>query len=228
MYSTSVNIKTVTGGSDPIAVIDAAIKVAEPTVGDLLYAGQRQRTRILERTAKGVDVNETSFHPYSSRGPVYYYPGKGAKNRRAAVTRTARKLGIRLKGGPNQKGVGVTRLGIKFPNYAAMKAAFGRTVVDLRGLSAPHMLQAVLVKVAGVIVGGTDSQADFTNKQPANEIILGIYGEEGARASGHNEGRGHLPKRKFFGASDSDKTLVLADILTRVSFRVRQALGGKS
>lgn len=48
--------------------------VSDATVGDALYAGQRQRTRILQRTAQGVDVDGRKFAPYSENGPYYYNP----------------------------------------------------------------------------------------------------------------------------------------------------------
>lgn len=237
MYSTSVDLKT-GNGQMPLANFDTLVKAAQPTIGDLLYAGQRQRTRILERTARGVDVNETAFAPYSTKGPYYYYPGKNAKNRRAAVTRAAKKLGVAVKGGPNRKGESVTRVGIKFASYAAFKRALGRAFVDLRGPSAPHMLQAIIVKVAGITLPGADPAqgnlfADtsvsgdlYSNETPASEIVLGIYGNEADRATGHNTGRGHLPKRRFFGASETDKTAVLDDILKRVLFRLKKVMGG--
>ncbi len=242
MFSSSVKIKTVAGDNGMLGVIDAIEKASQPTVGDLLYAGQRQRTRILERTAKGLDYSGTAFHPYSSVGPYYYYPGKSAKNRSAAARSFANKIGLsalkHTKKGDKIRvlGVGVgqrrgansaqrTNLGIKFSSYAAFKAYLGRTVVDLFGPTAPHMLQALIVKVGSAIsaFGSNVSSNDLT---PAKEIILGIYGQEAARADGHNTGGGHLPKRKFLGASDSDKSAVLNDILARIAARMRKALGG--
>ena len=204
MIESDINMK-IGNYSSLTGVMEAVDKAAKPTVGDLLYAGQRQRTRILERTARGVDVDEIAFKGYSTKGPYYYYPGKNAKNRRSAVTRAARKLGVAVKGGPNRKGEKVTKNGIKFPSYAAFKQSLGRTAVDLRGPSAPHMLQAILVKAAGIVLPGTDanqlnlfdtSSAEFTNDTYANEIVIGIYGDEASRASGHNTGAGRLPKRR--------------------------------
>jgi hypothetical protein len=55
------------GGSDPVAAIRALRAAANATEGDLLYALQRQRSRILKRTAAGVDADGAAFAPYSLR-----------------------------------------------------------------------------------------------------------------------------------------------------------------
>lgn len=226
--NTQIIIKTANGSNSLLGLIDAIDRNAVPTVGDLMYAGQRQRTRILDRTARGVDVDEQSFAPYSTNGPYYYYPSKNSKNRHAAAGRIANKLGIKKKVTPAQKRAGIvgrTRLGIKFANYAAFKASLGRFLVDLRGPSAPHMLQAIIVRVGGLVSQVNDL---FTgeNTAPASEITIGIYGDEALRASGHNEGTAHLPRRHFMGANDSDKTAMMDDILSRMIARVKKAIGG--
>jgi hypothetical protein len=247
MLSVGTSIKTSRGDANLIGFVDAIEKNAVPTVGDLLYAGQRQRTRILQRTARGVDVNEVSFKPYSTSGPYYYYPGKNAKNRKGAARNFANKIGLKGRkvgaevvthslGGTTARrsssSAQRTKLGVKFSSYAAFKASLGRIAVDLRGPSAPHMLQALIVRVKDFILPGTDAAAggfmpiESGKLEPANEIVLGIYGEEAARASGHNEGYKRLPRRHFLGASESDKVAVLNDILTRIVARVRGALGG--
>lgn len=231
MFEQSVVLKTARGDSDMIGMfrdIDAATQV---TTGDMLYAGQRQRTRILDRTARGVDVDEVAFHPYSTKGPYYYYPGKSAKNRPAAARSFAGKIGLKNKrigttvtitGGHSASR---TRYGVKFSSYAAFKQFLGRTNVDLRGPSAPHMLQAEVVRVKEVTLKLGDDYNWDTANQPANEATIAIYGEEAERASGHNEGRGHLPRRHFHGANAGDKATFLNDILTRVTFRVKRKLG---
>ena len=205
-------------------VADKLEKASQVTKGDMLYSAQGQRTRILERTQRGVDVDEVAFHPYSTRGPVYYYPSKNAKNRRSATLRLAKKLGVSQ--GPNKQVVKVTRLGIKFPNYAALKAAFGRTTVDLFGINAPHMLQSLIVRVLGdsIPVGGS---ADTSSTEVANEATIGIYGQEAIRASAHNDGQGHMPRRHFLGTNSNDRSMIVSDIVARMGKRVRLALGGK-
>lgn len=230
MISIGHTIKTSRGDSDMVGLFEALDKASVPTVGDLLYAGQRQRSRILDRTSRGVDVDEQPFTPYSQNGPYYYYPGKSSQNRGAAAGKKAKQLGIKGAVTNSQKRAGIlgrTRLGIKFANYGAMKAAFGRAWVDLRGINAPHMLQAFIVRVAGFVLTVTETFIDDGGglDQPATEIILGIYGDEAERAEGHNQGHGHLPRRHFFGASSSDKQEVPNDILVRVVFRVKKVLG---
>lgn len=212
-------------------------KATTVTIGDLLYAGQRQRTRILQRTARGVDVNETAFHPYSLKGPIYYYPGKNNKSRKAAVNRVSKKIGIsgnsktlRVAGARGQY-VQKTRLGLKFSSYAALKAAFGRLNVDLRGLKAPHMLQALIVRVADFVLGNPDQTFQplpTVSLEPASEMTIGIYGFEAERASGHQNGRGHLPQRRFLGANMRDQELMLQDIIARMKYRASAILGGGS
>jgi hypothetical protein len=228
----TVLIKTARGDSDLMGLMKTIDDSCTITEGDLLYAGQRQRTRILQRTENGVDSENVQFHPYSTKGPYYYYPGKNAKNREGAARSFANKIGLKGKkvGQTASKSRNVTatrtRFGVKFSSYAAFKSYLGRTNVDLRGPSAPHMLQSMIVRVLDITLTLDDSGSfsfDAAN-QPASQINIGIYGEEAVRASGHNEGEGHLPRRHFMGANDTDKQLVLRDILDRVSFRARKAV----
>lgn len=165
---------------------------------DMLYILNRQKTRILERTARGVDINGSPFAPYSTKGPFYYYParGLGGRQRKAAAGRKARQLG-------GQR----TRLGVKFASYAAFKAGLGRGVVDLLGPTAPHMLQAIVVAARG-----------------ADNGILGIYGSEADRAEGHNTGFGHLPKREFFGFGASDEAAIQTDLDSIIGARLEKIL----
>lgn len=53
--------------SNNVRGIELDIDSVFPTEGDILYAMQRLRTRILERTAKGVDVEGRPFAPYSKK-----------------------------------------------------------------------------------------------------------------------------------------------------------------
>ena len=218
---------------------------AVPTQGDALYAAQRQRTRILERTERGVDVNGAAFAPYSENGPYYYYPnpgrrsvgpiGKGQyeKKQKAAVRRLlkittdvsttrAEYLGGTSVGGvPTKSG-----LGIRFESYADFKRSLGRAGVDLLGPRAPHMLQAIIVATdAGTGGNLTDEDVGLGSRtSPAKLIRIGIYGTEADRASGHNQGTSRLPKRYFFGASDQDIQDIGADIQERVVRRVKAEL----
>jgi hypothetical protein len=212
------------GGKDPQRfILDLAGK-AKPTEGDAMYAAQRQRTRILERTARGVDVDEQPFAEYSKNGPYYYYPNGRVGNKKfaqeknnAAAKRLQKKLG---------KGK-VTPNGIRFESYADFKASLGRTGVDLRGPSAPHMLQAIAVKTNNRNVGayGDDNVGLNEKATEVDEVTIGIYGKEAERASGHNQGiPGRLPKRRFFGASKSDIAEMVSDMKTRILARIKAAM----
>jgi hypothetical protein len=209
-------------GGDPVAHIKLLKKAVEITAEDLLYAGQRQRSRIVERTRAGVDVDKRPFHRYSTGKPYYYNPtgsqkGRSWESRQAAVTRIMRKIGGTAKGGKTPwivrsaggkvvaevRGAGDT---IRFRDYATFKRWLGRSVVDLTGPRAPHMLQAIMTKVQGV-----------------KELILGIYGQKADIAQGHNEGANHLPKRHFFGASSADLKQMACDIGDRMAARMKRA-----
>lgn len=218
--------------------MDLMVQISDamrPTVGDLLFTGQRQRTRILNRTARGVDVNEVAFRAYSEKGPYYFYPGKSSKNRAGARNSFVRKIGGNVKAlkrvnqafahvhSGNRLGIsGLTGLGVKYVSYGAFKRFLGRTGVDLRGPSAPHMLQAMIVRVNNVTLTQGDTGHGEGNLTPASEIRIGIYGEEALRASGHQTGAKHLPRRKFMGANEEDQRLMLQDIIDRMLFRAKK------
>lgn len=206
----SSSITLIDGGrvfENPSAFIGAEL----PTKGEVLFALERQKTRILERTARGVDFENRPFAPYSTKGPYYYTPSSAGKGDHADHTRRmrsrdrfAKKLGISK---PTVKG-----FAIRFDSYAAFKSALGRAGgVDLTGVSAPHMLQAIIAKVTGD--GGS---GEFSG-------TLGIYGDEALRASGHNQGnpaRG-LPQRRFFDSSKQDIEDFYADLDDRRAARKR-------
>ncbi len=237
-------------GDQVVDLFAQAEKLALPTVGDLLFAGQRQKSRILLRTGRGLDVNGSAFHGYSTKGPIYYYPGgpannsaaatpkeekKSASKRKAATNRVANLIGLKGKNsrtviakgansGTHAQYVQRTRTGLKFSSYAALKAAFGRLGVDLRGLKAPHMLQALIVTVQDFIAGQFEP-LENAQTEPANEIKIGIYGHEAQRASGHQRGYKYLPKREFLGASNSDQDAMSEDIMRRMVVRVKSVFG---
>jgi hypothetical protein len=210
----------VTVKGDPAGVITRWKEGVKITQADATYALERQRTRILDRTARGVDVDGAPFKPYSTKGPYYYYPNGRVgtskfsdRQNRAAASRLKRKLarGSVVSDG----GVKLTRSGkgLRFDSYAAFKRWLGRSVVDLFGPRAPHMLQALVVKIGGA---------------PVTEGRIGIYGDEAARASGHQYGTRNLPKRRFLGASTEDLKLVVADILNRIKERLSKGSNGQS
>jgi hypothetical protein len=150
--------------------------------------------------------------------------------KKLGITGNSKTISVKgLKGQYVQK----TGKGLKFSSYAALKAAFGRLTVDLRGLVAPHMLQAMVVRVLEFFLGSdtnTFQPLPTVSIEPATEFTIGVYGTEAERARGHQKGnpRTHLPQRKFLGANDRDKTLMVNDILSRMAARVRNALGVKA
>jgi hypothetical protein len=204
----SSSVTLIDGGrivENPRAFIDAEL----PTKADVLYALERQKTRILDRTARGVDFENRPFAPYSTKGPYYYTPSTAGKGDHADNTRRirsrdrfAKKLGL-VK--PVTKG-----FAIRFDSYAAFKASLGRAGVDLTGVSAPHMLQAIVAKVQ------EDGRGAFAG-------TLGIYGDEALRASGHNVGNPNrgLPQRRFFDSSRQDIEDFYADLDDRRAARSR-------
>ena len=164
---------------------------------DLLYAGEREKTRMLNRTMRGKDYLNRPFAPYSRNGPYYYYPqAKGPTGERMAISG---KFALRLGNGVLTK----SGLGLKFPNYDEFKRALGRMNVDLTGPRAPHMLQALAVQVQG------------------SKIIIGIWGAEEKKAEGHNEGiRGRLPQRRFIDVSAEDIRLIGEDVADSMAARL--------
>lgn len=152
------------GGSDPLEYTLQLARVSRPTAGDVVYAAGRQKTRILQRNERGVDVNGSAFVPYS---PKY-----------------AKK---RAKSGRNTEPVDLTYSGLM---NKAMQVTVGGAL--------------------GVSVGDT----------PVTNFALGFYGNEAARARGHNEGGEKLPKRHFFDASEQDLQQMQADIGTHIQARL--------
>jgi hypothetical protein len=229
----SATFKTPTGG-DPSEFILRVARDAQVTEGHVIYAAQRQRTRILERTLNGVDVDGNPFEPYSTNGPYYYYPNgrvgnkkTGMKANKAAAKRIITRIGVIESHTGKQINASLTKSsqGVKFESYAAFKAAIGRRGVDLMGPRAPHMLQAIAIGARFERRVGDDIALDLGDRPtPATEVVIGIYGDEAGRAEGHNTGvnprwrRNH--KRHFFGASESDLQEMQNDIASRIMARV--------
>lgn len=186
-------------GGQSLDLLADKLEKAGLTASDIRYGLERQKTRILDRTQRGVDMNGSAFKPYSTDGPYYYYPNRGAtpSQRRASAGRLGKKIGAGKR----------TRVGLKFASYAAFKSALGRGTVDLTGVSAPHMLQSMVIRSSGLL-GGT----------------IGIYGPEADRATGHNTGYGNLPQREFFGWGRNDEAIMLKDMETILTARLDQIL----
>jgi hypothetical protein len=223
------------------AEIDALIQI---TVGDLLFIGQFFRSRILERTAKGVDVNNAPFAGYSTKGPYYLYPNAdsaGSVRGRLAPSdkgmlgeiRHARSTAAKNRFAKTGKTGTRTPYGIRYDSYAAAKAAHGVSGVNLFGMGQhTHMLNTIMVRAGGAeaapseggAFGGLDFHGAFDaseNPAPAHQLTIGFSGPEAERAKGHNEGTGKLPKREFFALNAEDLAMSGAAIGERMFQRAR-------
>jgi hypothetical protein len=221
-----VTVKVSGGGK--LQTVELNPQAALITEGDMLYALQRQRAKILRNTEAGLDVEGKAFAPYSTKRPYYWYPaGKVGKKRDEAemkreksnVGRAAKKLG----GTKSRSG-----LGVRFESYDAFKRkGLGRSNVDLRGPRAPHMLQEIVTKTGGVALAANQQTAAglYDNLAPVKSGTIGIYGDAAKRASGHNSEAGRpkgLPRRWFLGASAEDEKRFAGDIEKRAGERANQ------
>lgn len=197
-----------------------------PTEGDLLLAGQTERSRILARTEAGVDVDGSPFAPYNNSRPYYFYPsgpvgkeraGNQLRNAKSGVKRFAKKVG-RTKSAVTGSG-----LGLRFDSYRAFKETYlERQNVDLRGPRAPHMLQEMLIKAGGAVGGFEDQRIGIDDRtSPATNFTLGIYGSAAARAIGNNQ------HRHFFGSNAEDHARLVSLIVNRAAERVRKKMRGR-
>lgn len=210
----------------------------QPTKQDMLLVGNYIKTQSLERTARGVDADGHPFTGYSTKGPYYYNPngregssftkvarrqGKSEEdigivvdfmNSRGAGQKAAAKRFLnKVTTKEERKQPGAPQLSrsgrsIKFESYDAFKKTMGRANVDLTGPRAPHMLQGVQVRVS----------------DDGRGVIIGVYGEAGARAKGHQYGiPGRLPQRKFLGATPADRAYCLKLLSAQVRGRFTTA-----
>lgn len=193
-----------TRGRDGEVFIREVTDALQPTSDDVLYALERQKTRILDRTAKHVDFDGRPFEPYSEKGPYYHDPygsfTKGPGSKQFTVKqRSARAKRLQKKTGAGE----VTRGGrLKFESYGAFKRSLGRSGVDL--LLSSQMLKSLVTKVSGL------------------EGVIGIYGDEADRARGHHDGiPGRLPQRRFLAASLTDARAMAEDLLARIQRRLK-------
>lgn len=211
----------------------------EFTEGDLLVLLQEQRSRILERTARGVDYQNIPFASYNDERPFYWYPaGPVGRNRsesqlkrdKAAVTRAGRSLGMSFRT-KEQRDQNLSRsgLGLKFRSYRAFKFEYlGRSTVDLYGPRAPHMMQSMVIKAGSLTEQSIEYAAQANvdldqNPTPATEGTLGIYGEAGDRASGINSDdrpKG-MPLRRFFAVSTDDEQAMAETTANRIARRMQ-------
>ena len=235
------------GGADAGASIRATVAaLSTVTAGDLLYVGELYRSRIRERTFAGIDVNGAPFAPYKGSAaqmglfdrPFYFSPNRDVGSTRAkSGTRfftQEQVIKARATAAKNRYAktgrIGIrTATGIKYESYAAAKAAHGVANVNLYGMEQhPHMLDAIMVKAGGSeIAGGLGAPSfgsefeAFEANQPCSSLTLGFYGDEAARARGHNEGTSKLPQRQFFALNAEDLALGEKAIAQRMAIRAR-------
>ena len=240
------------GGEDPRASIRQTVQaLGTVTAGDLLAVGQSIfRPNIRTRTLRGVDVNEAAFTPYSQNGPYYFYlnrdiglargPKATPQTKRARKTAAANRFS-EIKGKATHysiPGIGEaainakrTPYGIRYPSYAAAKAAHGVGNVNLFGMEQhPHMLDAMMVRAGGMEVSrdaaefGSDLEA-FEQGVQCSEMTVGFYDETAGRARGNNEGAGNLPMRRFFALNAQDLNFGERLIARRMLLRARRGGG---
>lgn len=192
-----------------------------PTTGDIAYALLHQKTRILERTAQGLDYQGNSFEPYNTTRAYYYYAPSVVRQRTAKAASRERNRLHKLIGKGERSGT----TGIKFANYAEFKRAFNSSVVNLMGVDSPNMLGQIELRVNGSsftvdAIGG--SHASSLTSPASGLITIGIYdtvSDKGKLAAAHNRGLGHQPRREFFAVSRSDMDDILHDVYTRIRSR---------
>lgn len=73
MAKFEVEFRTSSGG-DPVRLAVRLGEALQPAAEIIQFALENQRSRILERTAQGLDCDNKPFAPCSTQGPDYYYP----------------------------------------------------------------------------------------------------------------------------------------------------------
>ena len=228
-------------GGDPVAHIRALKAAAEVTTEDLLYAGQRQRTRILDRTRAGVDVDGVPFAPYSTKGPYYYNPSAilGGSGIRHLTRQRNIEHAFSVKGASTGREIGslkgrakrlLKKLGGETLYGSAKSLSHGEMRLSKSGQSIRFESYAAFKAWLGrtcVDLTGPRAphmlQAIQTKVEGLKMLVLGIYGPKADIAQGHNEGARNLPQRHFFGASYADLKQMACDIGDRVAARMKRA-----
>ena len=219
---------TAPGGGDPVAHIQQMQAAVVTTTGDMLLCGQIVRSRIVQRTTVGTDMNGAPFTPYSTKGPYYFYPnGPVGRSHEERAKQTARRF--KAIGSKGHR----TPLGIRYESYADAKASHGRANVDLFNLiQEPHMMNGIAVKAGGseidmaggdIMSLGASSELDaWGQNQPCREVRVGLYDEALAeRARGNDEGTEHVPQRKFLGANPEDLDVCRVAVTERMIARMK-------
>lgn len=210
-------------------------RMLTPRQEHLLLAGKGQHTRILDRTAAGVDVDGVPFASYDTTRPYYYRPWD---------TGSSKKFGGRT--------LSLVERRIRTPESSRIRSA-RRFIRVLGGRQAPKgSAETHVLRHKGVIVGSILRREPDTVKFSSYDAFkrsLGRSGvdltgpsaphmmqtiqvsagtdyirlsiedpEKAAIATGHNFGTSRGGKRRhFFGASQDDPRLMLLDILNAMT-----------
>ncbi len=203
-----LSFKSQSGRSVEQLVVDLKTNL-QTTQDDMLLVGEIVRAGVRERTARGVDADNTEFKPYSTKGPYYYNPstagGKIASVSEAHAKRTAERIHRTLKAHGLPGELSHSGVSIRFASYAEFKASFGRLNVDLYGVDPPHMLEEITVV-----------------PQSDDSVAIRLEGEGAARAQGHNTGAGRLPQRRFWAIALEDAERIVKTLRDRLLGRMRK------
>src|ERR1700677_2724410 len=137
-------------GGQPLEKLSWEIEQATRIhAADTLLILNQQKSRILERTALGRDINGGAFQGYSTRGPYYYYPFKAERQGKldlrlslfqySQMSLFGRESNAQTSFGKYQAGrdsasisrfakkTGGTKVGggIKYASYAGFKSSLG-------------------------------------------------------------------------------------------------------
>lgn len=232
-------IKTPTGQT-LMNYVQGIINAVEVTEEDLLYAGERFKADMLERTAKGIDVNGKPFAPYSTKGPYYFYPGdRGSRPSTQFMGNKAAGLGMSksaIKGAIAREIKSRDRfyrkIGLKGQystfNLGGMgtgEGSAGKTFAAGIKFSSYAAFKASLGRSNVDLMGpfAPHMLQKIVVSSRSMVLIVGIYDDESAAiAKGHNEGAGNLPQRRFFDVSSSDVGMMQQAVLDRIAARIER------
>lgn len=187
-----------------------------PTTAEMIWAGERQRTRILERTARGVDYLNRPFAPYSTKRPHYWYPSGGSI--RSGLRRDTTLSRGQVRSGQNITEQAAARLRDFQDSLSQADRTSRRLFAKLRLSRRPGVATRtpIGIKFASYAAfkrslgrGTVDLRGPhaphmlqaITVSAMGDTIKLEITGNAADRAHGHNEGTRTLPRRRFFDAS---------------------------
>lgn len=224
-------------------VMNDMIAAAQVTDADLLYAGERFKAMMLERTDKGLDVDGRQFAPYNDTRPYYYYPAKNGLGVRPTIQFSRNKAyGLGMSHQTVLKSVRkelekrdryYRRLGLKGPSVKFGMGTLGvgegeasKTTFSGIKFSSYAAFKAALGRGTVDLFGPSAPHMLQSIIVSAKNMVLvvGIYDEEmAAKARGHNNGvPGRLPQRRFFDVSPEEIVAMEKAVAERLTARVRK------